>query len=221
MGLGVADDDIPVPAAGSERLRKSCRGSRAGPRAQADAEGKLELERLTTYAEIPDCTLLGGHGWDEATFVPGTPCTLRFTEEGIWVHPPDRWRALIRSPYSAATELELSGPGGTPSAGKVLGATLVFGVIGTAYALAHPDIESFIRYKAGDSLEAVFSCKTWTPEELRVQLSKVLSFIGPPARNTGGTDTVSELERLAELHKSGALSDEEFATLKSKIIARL
>ena len=33
------------------------------------------------------------------------------------------------------------------------------------------------------------------------------------------TDNVAELERLAELHKSGALSDEEFASAKKKLIS--
>jgi hypothetical protein len=37
----------------------------------------------------------------------------------------------------------------------------------------------------------------------------------PPAAATG---TTAELERLAELHKSGALSDAEFAAAKSRLL---
>jgi hypothetical protein len=51
-------------------------------------------------------------------------------------------------------------------------------------------------------------------------LSKVLSLIKPAAR-FNDTDAASQLERLAELHRSSALSDEEFAALKAKIIASL
>jgi hypothetical protein len=38
---------------------------------------------------------------------------------------------------------------------------------------------------------------------------------GPAA---AGTDTVSQLERLAKLHESGALTDAEFAAQKAKLI---
>ncbi len=38
----------------------------------------------------------------------------------------------------------------------------------------------------------------------------------PPAPNAG--DAAGELERLASLHQSGALSDEEFAVAKQKVL---
>jgi Short C-terminal domain len=31
-------------------------------------------------------------------------------------------------------------------------------------------------------------------------------------------DTTAELQKLAELHKSGALTDEEFATMKKRLL---
>jgi hypothetical protein len=39
-----------------------------------------------------------------------------------------------------------------------------------------------------------------------------------PAAPAPATDETSELERLASLHDSGALSDEEFAAAKQKIL---
>jgi hypothetical protein len=53
---------------------------------------------------------------------------------------------------------------------------------------------------------------------LRVQLSAPLCKISVPH---AGTSTVGELERLAELHRTGALSDQEFAALKEKLISGL
>jgi membrane protease subunit (stomatin/prohibitin family) len=38
----------------------------------------------------------------------------------------------------------------------------------------------------------------------------------PPAASTA--DTLAQIERLNELHKSGALTDAEFASMKSKIL---
>ena len=43
----------------------------------------------------------------------------------------------------------------------------------------------------------------------------------PPAPAQGGHDVVDELSRLADLHTSGALTDEEFATAKKRLLDAL
>ena len=40
----------------------------------------------------------------------------------------------------------------------------------------------------------------------------------PPAYAAPGTDTIAELEKLARLHESGALSVEEFAAAKARVL---
>jgi hypothetical protein len=40
----------------------------------------------------------------------------------------------------------------------------------------------------------------------------------PPAPAAGGGDTTAELERLASLHGSGALTDDEFTAAKAKLL---
>ena len=40
----------------------------------------------------------------------------------------------------------------------------------------------------------------------------------PAAAAPAATDSTAELERLAKLHESGALTDEEFAAAKSKLL---
>ena len=40
----------------------------------------------------------------------------------------------------------------------------------------------------------------------------------PTASGAGASDALAQIERLNELHKSGALTDEEFATMKAKIL---
>jgi hypothetical protein len=195
---------------------------------QANAEGKRALEQLGTYAELSGATLLGGYGWDEPRFVPGTECSLRFTHEGIWVHPTNGWAALLRSPYTDALALEFSGPGAVTTSGGFFGGG--FGVKGAAEGMivgsvlnaltTRTTIHTVIRYQAVN-LEAFFFYSKATPNHLRVQLSQVLSFIRPTTGSSTGPGPAAELEKLAELHKAGALSDEEFAVLKSKIIANL
>jgi hypothetical protein len=195
------------------------------PERQAREEektGRQEVEHLVTLAVVTGCVLAGGHGLNDA-FVVGTRCTLRFTEEGLWVHPPEGWRALIRSPYSEATALEISGSGQKQSVGQIVGAVITSGGIPALWPIAHADIRTAIRYEAGQSLEAIFSCNTATPEELRAQLSEPLSRISTPPSSEPrvGSGTVGDLERLSELHKTRTLSDQEFAALKAKLIADL
>ena len=40
----------------------------------------------------------------------------------------------------------------------------------------------------------------------------------PPQQPSGGNDVVAELTKLSELHRSGALSDAEFAAAKAKLL---
>lgn len=43
------------------------------------------------------------------------------------------------------------------------------------------------------------------------------SYAAPPAASSG-SDTVAQLQKLAQLHDSGALTDEEFASAKQKLL---
>jgi hypothetical protein len=44
------------------------------------------------------------------------------------------------------------------------------------------------------------------------------AYAAPAPAPAPGTDTIAELERLARLHESGALSEEEFAAAKSRVL---
>jgi hypothetical protein len=44
------------------------------------------------------------------------------------------------------------------------------------------------------------------------------AYAAPPPAPAPETDTTAELERLARLHESGALSDEEFAAAKARVL---
>jgi len=40
-----------------------------------------------------------------------------------------------------------------------------------------------------------------------------------PAADPGGDDTITRLQKLADLHTAGALTDEEFAAAKAQVLA--
>jgi hypothetical protein len=44
------------------------------------------------------------------------------------------------------------------------------------------------------------------------------AYAAPASAPAPETDTIAELERLARLHESGALSEEEFAAAKSRVL---
>ena len=196
-----------------------------------DLQAKEDLDRLATYAELQECTLLGGYGWQEPTFVPGSSCVLRFTEEGLVVLPTSSWTTLIRSPYKDALALEFSGPGRVKSGTRIIGGG--FGLAGAAGGMiaatvlnsltSRTNIHTFIRYEA-TSLEAFFFYSLATPDELRMQLSEVLGHIRSNVQG-GGTPAAApvtrldQLKQLGELRDSGVLSQAEFETEKQKLLA--
>ncbi len=45
--------------------------------------------------------------------------------------------------------------------------------------------------------------------------------VPPPDHGTGGGDALAQLERLAELHKKGVLSDAEFSAKKAELLSRI
>ncbi len=55
-------------------------------------------------------------------------------------------------------------------------------------------------------------------QEDQVPASQGESYASTPATTTG-PDTVAQLQQLAQLHDSGVLTDEEFASAKQKVLA--
>lgn len=68
-------------------------------------------------------------------------------------------------------------------------------------------------------MEAFFFTDTATPGDLRIQLSTVLGQIKQSAPAVvDSVDPLDWLERLAKMHQDGSLTNEEFATLKRRLI---
>lgn len=77
-----------------------------------------------------------------------------------------------------------------------------------------------IAYKAGqrraeqdaynEQAEAAYAATQAAPPEP--------AYAAPPQAPAADIDTIGELERLSRLHESGALSDEEFAAAKARVL---
>jgi hypothetical protein len=208
------------------------------PQLAENVSGRLAAEgreravgQLATYAVLQDRTLLRGYGWPDAAFVPGTSCTLRFNEEGLFVDPYLSGRAaFIRSPFKDALAPEFSGPGRVTTGGKVFGGG--FGPVGAAEGMiaasvinaltTRTKIHTVIRYEA-TNLEAFFFYSKETPDNLRMQMSKVLSHIRPkgqPGAAAAAPSTrLDQLKQLGELRDSGVLNEAEFEAEKQRISA--
>lgn len=53
---------------------------------------------------------------------------------------------------------------------------------------------------------------------LRVLIHKAKAGVGAPSNSTDADEAISKLERLAALHQTGALTDEEFKVAKAKLL---
>jgi multidrug resistance efflux pump len=53
---------------------------------------------------------------------------------------------------------------------------------------------------------------------LRVLIHKSKAAVGTPSNSTDADEAISKLERLAALHQTGALTDEEFKVAKEKLL---
>lgn len=187
------------------------------------AQAAKEIAALQILASVPGCTFLGGRGYD--TFFPaGTSCILHFTSKGIWIRPVTTVAPILRSTYTDAAAVDFLEPSLAQQYGRdwSLGAAM-FGPLGAIWALVNPASRSVIRYESRDrAVEVLLSCRPESPEQLRARLSPLLTRIQPfpgDAAMNGADHVVARLAQLAELHRTGALSDDEFATLKAKLIA--
>ena len=71
-----------------------------------------------------------------------------------------------------------------------------------------------VAYKAGQRRQQ----QNESNEQAQTAYAQTQAAPPPAAPARASSDSTAELERLAKLHESGALNDEEFAAAKSKIL---
>jgi hypothetical protein len=184
-----------------------------------------ELKSLGSLATLQNCVLLGGYGYEES-LTAGMKLNLYFTEEGLWASAQRTWKPQIRCPYSEARALEFSGPGRVRTGGGFIGGG--FGLSGAAEGMivasvlnsltTRSSIQSIVRWEAR-TMEAFFFTSEATPGDLRIKLSPVMGCIRSGSVSPASSDLLSEIERLAALHRQGVLDDDEFSDMKKRIIS--
>jgi hypothetical protein len=186
---------------------------------------RTELLGLEMLTSIPKVILLGGHGYSQDV-APKTRMDLYLTSDGLWATQAGRATPLIRCSYSEVNAVDFSGPGKITRGGGFIGGG--FGLKGAAEGMAiaavlnsittKSEIRSIIRWEAR-SLEAFFFTDTATPGDLRIQFSPVLGRIKQSTPSeVSSADPLDRLERLAKMHQDGSLTDEEFSTMKRRLI---
>jgi hypothetical protein len=164
---------------------------------------------------------------------PGTFYDIAFGTERVEYHRMPM-SALANAvdvvPGSELRDIELGGPGVLKSGGRLIGGGL--GLAGAAGGIAlasvlnslsaTTSIQSILTVRSASS-EAFFHNQHATPEQWRRHLSPAfvrlqqLGDIAKAGAQTGSSD-LDQLERLAALRQTGALSESEFEAAKHKIL---
>jgi hypothetical protein len=182
-------------------------------------------------ATVSECRVLGGHGLPPNA---GETWELIFTADELRL-----FHALFEDvavvPYADVTAIEIGGPGRTQTGGGFIGGG--FGVEGAAEGMlvaaalnmltTRTKIDTVICVQTR-SAELFFHHGGMTPDALRMVLSPVFTRLrqqsaAPTAAdaedpNGQHVDVVDRLAKLADLHASGALSNEEFSAAKTKLL---
>jgi hypothetical protein len=171
------------------------------------------------------CVLVGGFGHD---FAPGTQFDVVFGEQQIALIPDGG--EVKSTSYAEINLFEVGGRGAIQSGGGFIGGG--FGLTGAAAGMVaatvlngltrRTKIETLVSIRTGQWQVILFYGKA-TPDSLKLELTAPFARVDAARRvsaasATSGDDHVGQLEKLAELHEAGALSDEEFAAAKARTL---
>jgi Short C-terminal domain len=226
---------------GLDAYRQNCRLTRQ-PLRSATAAARLEESAPLVLSGL---AFLGGRGGGEQ-LTEGTVVDLRRGPASVSVYAAADAALLVELAAAVLTGAEASGPGPVTTGGFVTATgSGLFGDLRDR-AAAQWMTDHFGRTKmnttvrlTGTSCELFFRSLGDPPEAAQVALSAVRALIADsaPARPPGlaganlltavpssdppvsaAENLVAQLERLARLHQSGALTDQEFQTAKTRLL---
>lgn len=171
-------------------------------------------------AVLVKCTFLGGSG--VKSLVTGSDCQVAFAKDAVSIVSGGK---RIDIKFSQLTALKIEGPGRVTTNAGVMGGG--FGLEGAALGIAAAALlntlttkttTNTILYLAWPGAELFLHTSDYSTDQARLVLSH--AFTAPQSvKDNGNSDLASQLERLASLRNSGALTDEEYSLAKSKLIA--
>lgn len=182
---------------------------------------KASLEATSVHRPLL-ALLIGGSGLSQK---PGAVVYLSSTEQVVRITNAVE-DGEIEIPIENLTSIDVSGPGAQTSNAGLMGGG--FGVEGALKGILAASLinaattktrtDTFLRVATG-SMEAYLHLNNIEPSELRLVLSPL--FVAMEAKKAApqqASNLAAEIGQLKSLHASGALSDEEFASAKKKLL---
>lgn len=173
-------------------------------------------------------TLLGGSGFDVEA---GAVCSVLTLPDGVDVRAEVGGVGVVTIPYGAMTGLDVA-DGTTTKGGRFVGGGI--GVAGVVEGLLVASILNTITRKtrintglavASIEGELLLNHDRISHDELRRYLSPLFHRFSAAQHTSGraraADDPLTQLERLAQLHEKGLLTDSEFEAARSRQVKRL
>lgn len=178
-----------------------------------------QLTSLDADGVSVNCTLLGGSG--VTSLVTGNVCLVVFCKDVVNVIS---YKHRFNIKLNQLTALKLEGPGRVTTNTGVMGggfgiegALLGVGAATLLNALTQNTTVNTILYLAWPDAELFLHTSDYSPDEARMALSHAFTAI-QSFKNDGVLDLASQLDRLAMLRNSGALTEEEYSLGKAKLL---
>ena len=201
-----------------EEQREAARKTKAEDKARrlqftAQTAARLRIGTLKV-------TVLGGAGWEDRV---KQELTMTIDKENLYLGDPRSLQETVL-PLSELSKVEVAGPGTVTRGGGfggggfgVDGFVVGAGVAGLLNTLTTRTTTQTLIYLRFTNSELVLLNTELDLEAMRIRLSPLYLSV---ARDEGalGPDVAGQLAKLAELKSQGALSDEEYALAKSKVL---
>lgn len=94
-----------------------------------------------------------------------------------------------------------------------------FGRPGLLGAMARTAVIAGTASVVGRAVNRAGDARQQTQAEAEAYRAQQAQVYQPPPPPSGGDDVIAKLQQLSQLHDSGALSDQEFAAAKAKLLA--
>ena len=190
---------------------------------KADIEARIAQSRLSMNLNdslFVACTLLGG---TVATLTSGDKCTVVFGTSDVRFFLDEK---LVETYLiQTITELKIDGPGSVTTNGGFTGggfglegAAVGIGAASLLNAITAKSVTNTVLYLAWRGGEVFLHTAVYTPDKLRLLLSKTFAAIQSKTELVIPPDLTSQLERLVAMHAAGILTADEFSIAKSKAL---
>jgi LSD1 subclass zinc finger protein len=176
-------------------------------------------------AWLPACTSIATWG---LSLRIGSLVSLATTAQDLHLTPISTGKAPIIWPLASVLELRFDGPGLRTQGRQFWGGG--FGLVGAAEGILAAELMSRLTTTTTvnaqvhielDSAGAILHTSQRTPAQLRTQFAGPLARIGARRQQPAAPEHLSyadQLEHLEALHRSGALTSDEYARAKAKVL---